>query len=69
MAVICAGAAGVGVVEENGAGASHFHVKQRVVATPWPSDDGNGTWQQYVVVEEKVWRTVGGHPCAVIDVF
>ncbi len=45
---------GTGVVKENGAGASRFHVDQRVVAAPWPSNEGNGTWQQYVVVEEKV---------------
>ncbi len=45
---------GTGVVKENGAGASRFHVDQRVVAAPWPSNEGNGTWQQYVVVEEEV---------------
>ena len=46
--------AGTGVVKENGAGTSRFHVDQRVVAAPWPSNEGNGTWQQYVVVEEEV---------------
>ena len=46
--------AGTGVVKENGAGASRFQVDQRVVAAPWPSNEGNGTWQQYVVVEEQV---------------
>lgn len=47
-------AAGVGVVKENGAGASRFRVDQRVVAAPWPSNVGNGTWQQYVAVKEEV---------------
>ena len=46
--------AGVGVVKANGEGASRFRVDQRVVAAPWPSSVGNGTWQQYVVVAEGV---------------
>lgn len=46
--------AGVGVVKENGAGATCFRVDQRVVAAPWPSNVGNGTWQQYVAVKEEV---------------
>ncbi len=37
---------------ENGAGASKYAVGQRVVGTPWPVEQGNGTWQQFLVVPE-----------------
>ena len=46
-------AAGVGVVAENGAGASKFAVGQRVVGMPWETvEAGSGTWQQFIVVGE-----------------
>ena len=45
-------------------GADHYQVNQRVVAVPWPSVHGNGTWQQYIVVDEKVWRS-RRHGCPV----
>jgi NADPH:quinone reductase-like Zn-dependent oxidoreductase len=51
---------GMGVVEENGEGASKFRVGQRVVAASWPGHAGVpangrpfGTFQQYLVVPEK----------------
>ena len=43
---------GTGVVEKCGAGASKFAAGARVVAAPWPTKSGSGTWQQYVVVPE-----------------
>ncbi|CAL5219342.1 g1156 [Coccomyxa viridis] len=50
--------AGMGVIEEVGASAktllarftSGIKAGQRVVAAPWPAAEGQGTWQQYVVV-------------------
>lgn len=50
--------AGVGVVEENGPGASKYQAGQRVVGAPWPVEKGNGTWQQFMAVRED--RLVGG---------
>ncbi|KAL4427108.1 hypothetical protein ABPG77_001112, partial [Micractinium sp. CCAP 211/92] len=44
---------GMGVVEQNGPGASRFKPGQRVVATPFDTLTGQGTWQQYVVVPEE----------------
>ncbi len=38
----------MGIVEENGPGASKFQLGARVVGGPW----GVGTWAQYVVVKE-----------------
>ena len=55
-----ASAAGVGTVRESGEGASRFRMDQRVVAAPWPSNVGNGTWQQYVAVKEEVCGTISG---------
>ena len=34
---------------------------QRVVAVPWPTAGGEGTYQQYVAVPEK--DLVSMHPC------
>ena len=39
-------------MEENGPGASKFPKGTRVVAVPWGTFHGEGTWQQYVVVPE-----------------
>lgn len=48
------GLEGVGVVEENGSGASKYTVGQRVVGTPYSSiKGGSGTWQQYIVAKES----------------
>ncbi|KAK9828525.1 hypothetical protein WJX72_000585 [[Myrmecia] bisecta] len=47
------GSDGVAKVERNGPGASKFKEGQRVVAAPWPTFQGEGTWQQYVAVAEK----------------
>ena len=43
---------GVGRVKKNGPGASKYKPGQRVTGVPWPTKDGNGTWQQYVAVPE-----------------
>lgn len=42
----------MGVVEENGPGASKYQAGQRVVGAPWPVEKGNGTWQQFMAVRE-----------------
>ncbi|KAK9829079.1 hypothetical protein WJX72_003772 [[Myrmecia] bisecta] len=47
------GSEGVAKVERNGPGASKFKEGQRVVAAPWPTFQGEGTWQQYVAVPEQ----------------
>ncbi|KAK9829316.1 hypothetical protein WJX72_005163 [[Myrmecia] bisecta] len=47
------GVEGVAKVERNGPGASKFKEGQRVVAAPWPTFQGEGTWQQYVAMAEK----------------
>lgn len=52
------GLEGVGVVESNGAGATRFQPGQRVVAVPWPTKVGNGTWQQFVAVPESSLQAV-----------
>lgn len=39
-------------MEENGSGSSKFPKGTRVVAVPWGTFEGNGTWQQYAVVPE-----------------
>lgn len=44
---------GMGVVENNGPGASRFKPGQRVTATPFDTAKGQGTWQQYVVLPEE----------------
>lgn len=45
---------GVGRVEESGPGTSgQFSPGQRVVAVPWGTKTGNGSWQQYATVPEK----------------
>ena len=48
----------MGKVEECGEGATKFQKGQRVVAAPWPTLKGHGTWQQYVVVDENVLQAV-----------
>lgn len=59
------GLEGVGVVEENGPGASKFAVGQRVVGTPFDTiHGGSGTWQQYMLVGEGCLAAV---PDAVSD--
>lgn len=45
---------GVGKVVENGPGASKFPIGTRVVAAPWNTHPGDGSWQQYTVVPESV---------------
>ena len=40
-------------MESNGEGASQFNKGQRVVSGNWGAYDGNGTWQQYLVVPES----------------
>lgn len=45
---------GVGKVVENGPSASKFAPGTRVVAVPWNTFTGDGTWQQYTVVPEDV---------------
>ncbi|KAK9829662.1 hypothetical protein WJX72_007192 [[Myrmecia] bisecta] len=47
------GSEGVGKVEKVGPGVTRVKPGQRVVAAPWPTFHGQGTWQQYVVVPEK----------------
>ncbi len=42
----------VGRVEQSGPGASKYAPGTRVVAVPWGTLDGEGTWQQYAVVPE-----------------
>ena len=44
--------AGVGTVDRLGDGATRFKEGQRVVAAPWSAKRGDGTWQQYAVVDE-----------------
>ena len=58
--------AGVGVVEKNGPGAGRFSKGQRVVAVPWPAEVGDGTWQQYVAVDETVRAPLLGRAGAVV---
>ncbi|KAK9909308.1 hypothetical protein WJX75_000309 [Coccomyxa subellipsoidea] len=43
---------GVGKVVENGPAASKFPIGTRVVAVPWNTFTGDGTWQQYTAVPE-----------------
>ena len=43
---------GIGKVVENGPAASKFPIGTRVVAVPWNTFDGDGTWQQYTAVPE-----------------
>lgn len=50
--ILQAVAQAVGRVEENGPGASKFAKGTRVVAVPWGTFHGDGTWQQYTVVPE-----------------
>lgn len=52
------GLEGVGVVEAAGPGATKFTAGQRVVACPWPTKTGNGTWQQLCVVPESLLLAV-----------
>jgi NADPH:quinone reductase-like Zn-dependent oxidoreductase len=47
------GLEGMGVVEDKGKDASKFEIGQRVVGVPWPAEVGEGTWQQYVAVDES----------------
>ncbi|PSC74291.1 NAD(P)-binding [Micractinium conductrix] len=46
------GLEGMGVVESNGPGASQYKPGQRVTAAPFGAAGGNGTWQEYVCVDE-----------------
>ncbi|CAL8467965.1 g7503 [Coccomyxa elongata] len=48
------GGEGVGIVVENGPGANKFPIGTRVVAAPWNTLPGDGSWQQYTVVPEAV---------------
>lgn len=43
---------GVGKVVENGPAASKFPIGTRVVAVPWNTFTGDGTWQQYTAVPD-----------------
>lgn len=44
----------MGIVAENGPGASKFAVGQRVVGAPWPfyGPGVQGTWAQFAVISE-----------------
>ncbi len=44
----------VGKVVENGPSASRFPIGTRVVAVPWNTYNGDGSWQQYTAVPEDV---------------
>lgn len=44
----------MGVVDSLGEGSARFRLGQRVVAAPWNTRRGDGTWQQYAVVDESV---------------
>ncbi|EIE20823.1 NAD(P)-binding protein [Coccomyxa subellipsoidea C-169] len=48
------GGEAVGKVVENGPSASRFPIGTRVVAVPWNTYDGDGSWQQYTAVPEDV---------------
>ena len=45
--------AGMGIVEAVGPDVQGFKPGQRVTACPWPTEGGEGTWQQLVVVPAK----------------
>ena len=54
--------AGLGIVNKLGPNTgSRVEEGQRVVAVPWPTAGGEGTYQQYVAVPEK--DLVSMHPC------
>ena len=44
--------------EAAGPGATKFTAGQRVVACPWPTKTGNGTWQQLCAVPESLLLAV-----------
>ncbi|KAK9818687.1 hypothetical protein WJX74_006212 [Apatococcus lobatus] len=50
------GVEGLGIVEAHGEGAGNLKIGQRVVAIwpTWPVAQGNGTWQQYICVNEDI---------------
>lgn len=58
------GLEGMGVVVKNGRGASKHQTGQRVTAAPFPAAIGQGTYQQYVCVDEAALLAV---PDAVTD--
>ena len=52
------GGEGVGTVEQSGPGAGRYPKGTRVIAVPWGTMGGEGTWQQYVAVPEAALVSV-----------